>query len=254
MRRTRSSPALLLAAGLLALSGCGGTTATQAEPAENDTTTREPAVFPLDTTFTMKQLEAALPTTAQVPDSRKVVVRCPPGATKAGCIPAARGETITEVILSTDHRDQKTTEDHSKPGYWRPELYDVVAKRYVDQPTAQQAWQRQLAGVEAVDGKVDTPAQKQETGEAWGSRGSGTVGHDDVRGLDGLQVDAVLRDVDTAGKVSKPLQVAIVGATWGRHVVTVKVVFFAGHHQSKEALDRADTVIRQYLGRLRKSA
>ena len=189
----------------------------------------------------MKQLTAALPKPAQVPGAREVVLRCPPGATKAGCLPPAQGETITEVVLSTDQGSAKATDDHSKPGYWRSELYDVVAKRYVDDATAQAAWQRQLAGVEAVDGTVDTPARKQATGESWGSRGTGTVGHDDVRGLDGLQVEAVLRDVDTKGNRSKPLQVAIVGATWGRHVVTVKVVLFAAEHPATQALDRADS-------------
>jgi hypothetical protein len=262
MRRTtttRDTLAALAVTALLGLAatGCGssqGTTLTRPEgnqsPEAGTALTR--TVFPTDRDFTAAQLDAALPTAAQVGDARKVELRCHPGRKSGSCAAATQAE-YAETVLSVDHTRTGTVTDHSKPGYWRPELYDLTAKRYVDRATASAGWKNQVDQLRYTEGTFSTKATKSDDGQRWGSRGTGQVSRNKVLGLEGLQVLATVKDVDLDGNTSRQLQVAIVACHWGQELASVKVVFWDQHHQPGEALNRASTVLEQYLLRLAKS-
>jgi hypothetical protein len=256
---TRDVLAALAATALAALStaACGASQGTElTRPEANSSPDAGKAltrtVFPTDRDFTAAQLDAALPTPAQVGDARKVELRCHPGRKSGSCDPATQA-VYAETVLSTDHTRAGTVTDHTRPGHWRPELYDLTAKRYVDRATAAAGWKSQVDQLRYTDGAFSTKATKSDGGQRWGSRGTGQISRNKVLGLEGLQVLATVKDVDLDGNTSRQLQVAIVACHWGQELASVKVVFWDQHHQPGEALNRATTVLEQYLLRLAKS-
>jgi hypothetical protein len=250
-----STRALLAVPGVLLLvlagAACGSSDGPDADAKAAQKLSRP--VFPADQEFTAQQLAAALPTARQVRGAGTVQLRCRPGRKTASCAPAARA-TYAEVVLSADHVETKPTRNHRQPGYWRPEVYDVVGKRFVDEAAADAAWDQQVADLEEVDGSVDTKAVRTTTGQSWGTRGTGRVSKGKVLGLDGVQVLATVKDVDLAGNTSKTVQVGVVVCRWGQELASVKVLFWDDHHEPGEALARASTVMEDYLERLGKSA
>ena len=246
MRRpTRSA---LVATALLAVTACGGSTVPDKRPSDGPGAVTAP--FASDRDFTPAQLAAALPTAKQVPDSRTVELTCRPGRATRKCAPVA-GATYAQVVLSTDHTTRKPVIDHRRKGPWRAEQYTVIGKRFADAAAAEKAYLSQVQSLAGANGPVNTAARKTPGGgEEWGTRGTGKVTQDKVNGFTGVRADATIKDVDTAGRTSVDMQVAVTVATWGRESATVRVVFWAAHHRPGDAMRRADAVMEQYLERL----
>ena len=114
MRRATCSA--LLATALLATTACGGSTVPDKRPTDGPGAVTAP--FASDRDFTQEQLAAALPTARQVPDAKRVEIRCRPGKKTKNCQQVADA-TYAQVVLSTDHTKRRIVEDHRRKGSWR---------------------------------------------------------------------------------------------------------------------------------------
>jgi hypothetical protein len=251
-RRVRAVLAVLPVL-LLTMTGCGGGSEdTSAAKAPTQSASPTPVV---DTarTFTRAELAGALPSVKQVEGARRLEIRCRFDHESDKC-QSNEDHTLARVVFSAAHSQEKTSEDHSTPHYWRPEEYDVEIDQYADAETATKGLDTQYDLVKEADGPYSTRAHEDGDGERWGGRGTGRVERTELLGLDGVTATVRQVDVDLKGNRSKPVQVAIAAVGWSNYRVISSVILYDDHHQPDDAEKAALGLLEDYVERLGKTA
>ncbi|MET0837744.1 MAG: hypothetical protein ABWY19_03110 [Marmoricola sp.] len=235
----------------LGLAGCGSDQSSGGKPDAAPSASPEP---PIDTTrtFTLAELNAALPTARDIDGARRVESRCRFGKVTDDCA-QVKETTYSKIVFSTNHKPNLGTDNHRKP-YWRSEEFSVSVDQYVSAAAAAKGMVQQYDNVKAYQGSYSTKAVKVKDGQTWGARGVGDVAREPFLGLRGVEADVRLSDVDLDGKVSKKIQIAILVVSWGRYRVVTRVIFFDAHHDPGDARKAVAKLVEDYLARLDKSA
>jgi hypothetical protein len=244
-----------LALGLaFGLSACGTGQGSDRRPAAARSTSPSPKP-PIDTgrRFTLAELNAALPSAGDIDGARRIESRCRFGKATDLC-QQAKETTYAKVVLSTDHKPNLGTDNHSGSRYWRSEEFSVSVDRYVNPAAAAKGMVGQYDNVKDFQGRYSTKAVKVKDGQTWGGRGVGHITRDGFLGLRSVEADVRLQDVDLDGNVSKKIQIAIAAVSWGRYRVVTRVIFFDAHHAPDDARKAVSQLVEDYLERLGKAA
>lgn len=221
----------------LAVAGCGGTVASDDGGGRGDDPERTEASAtgtetppPAPTPYTGEQLNAAMPTEADIPDGYTVTVRCP-GADNCG---PSDLENAYVVVARTD----ADTED----------FFAIGLTEFPDAATALDTAESTRADRSAQVGDYRIPAEQTEEGLIPGRRGTGELEDVTVDGWSGYRFVTTYQRLGDEGEVGPSTTEGYLLLVRGTTMAAVQVIV-PGNAVDAMA-DRLDTEMRTLLGRL----
>ncbi|AWB93174.1 hypothetical protein [Aeromicrobium chenweiae] len=228
-----------LAAVLMALAGCGGSSSDAGTP-KKAATTIAPAVR------TVAELEAALPRTNQVPGGDKKVFACPG---EAFCR-AHRNRVSVGVELEPSLTGEQVKKRYG--AYVLPEDLQVTAEAWKDPSAAERAVAEGRAKEEPFVGNFATKGENtSETSYSFGSKGVGTIDDLTMGGWQGYvgRREEVL--TNPQGHTDSGPVVRVAMHLWnGNTTLQVVASVLDAEERAGDAEALARKVTEEYIGRL----